>query len=279
MATPGHAQKGQGMKVGIAGTGAIGLSVARALDAGEIPGFTLAAISARRAERAAEVNAMLTTPVPVHDFAGLAEHCDVIIECLPPQLFPEIARPVLLAGKTLVVLSASQLLQQGDLVDLSEAHGGKIIVPSGAMLGLDAIKAAAVGRLTSVSMTTRKPVAGLIGAPYLVKNGIDLSEIIEPVCIMSGSVSEIACEFPANVNVAAAISLAGLGPDLTRLEIWADPKVTRNVHSVRVTSDSSDFTMSIEGRPSDDNPATGRITAQSVIALLRQMTATLRIGT
>ncbi len=267
------------MKVGIAGTGAIGLSVARALDAGDIPGFHLAAISARRSERAAEVNRALATPVSVLDFARLAGHCDVIIECLPPQLFPQIARPVLMVGKTLVVLSASQLLQHGDLIDLAEEHGGKIVVPSGAMLGLDALKAAAVGMITSVSMTTRKPVAGLKGAPYLVSNGIDLSEITEPLCIMSGSVSEIACEFPANVNVAAAISLAGLGPERTTLEIWADPGVTRNVHSVTVTSDSADFTMSIEGRPSDDNPATGRITAQSVIALLRQMNATLRIGT
>ena len=267
------------MKVGIAGTGAIGLRVARALDAGDIPGFHLAAISARRSERAAEVNSALATPVPVRDFAGLAEHCDVIIECLPPQLFPEITRPVLMAGKTLIVLSASQLLLHGDLIDLAEEHGGKIIVPSGAMLGLDALKAAAVGTITSVSMITRKPVAGLEGAPYLVKNGIDLSGITEPVCIMSGSVSQIAREFPANVNVAAAISLAGLGPERTTLEIWADPGVTRNVHSVQVASDSSDFNMSIEGRPSDENPATGRITAQSVIALLRQMTATLRIGT
>jgi aspartate dehydrogenase len=97
--------------------------------------------------------------------------------------------------------------------------------------------------------------------------------------VIAGSVTEVAREFPANVNVAAAISLAGLGPDKTSMEVWADPSLTRNTHSVEVTSDSSDFTMSIQNRPSAENPATGIITAQSVIALLRRFHSTLQVGT
>jgi aspartate dehydrogenase len=81
------------------------------------------------------------------------------------------------------------------------------------------------------------------------------------------------------VNVAAALSLAGLGADRTQMEIWADPTLKRNMHTVHVVSDSSDFTMSIQNRPSDENPSTGKITPQSVIALLRNMSATLKVGT
>jgi aspartate dehydrogenase len=147
------------------------------------------------------------------------------------------------------------------------------------MLGLDAIKGVAVGEITSVVIETRKPVAGLIKAPYVAQMGLDLTSLTEPALILEGSVTEVARAFPANVNVAAAVSLAGIGPDKTRMEVWADPSLERNKHSVRVTSDSSDFTMSIQNRPSAENPATGKITAMSVIALLRQRSAVLQVGT
>jgi aspartate dehydrogenase len=96
---------------------------------------------------------------------------------------------------------------------------------------------------------------------------------------LHGSVRDVAREFPANVNVAAAVSLAGIGPDRTQMEVWADPALQFNLHSVRVRSDSSDFSMSIQNRPSDENPATGRITSQSVAAYLRQLNAVIQIGT
>ncbi|TWI84739.1 aspartate dehydrogenase [Roseibium hamelinense] len=147
------------------------------------------------------------------------------------------------------------------------------------MLGLDAIKAVGVGAINTITIETRKPVAGLLGAPYLQKAGLDLSGLDEAVCILAGSVTEVAREFPANVNVAAALSLAGIGADRTRMEVWADPALQRNLHTVRVTSDSSDFTMQIQNRPSAENPATGKITPQSVIALLKDLSTVLRVGT
>ena len=102
--------------------------------------------------------------------------------------------------------------------------------------------------------------------------------ITEPLKIFDGTAREAAKGFPANLNVAVALSLAGIGPDRTRLEIWADPALTRNVHRVEVDSDSASFTMTIENIPSD-NPKTGRITALSVIAYLRKQGAALRVGT
>lgn len=267
------------MKIGIAGMGAVGLRVAQELDQGGIPGCTLAGFSARSAERAKELNGHLSTAVPHYELAEIAHHCDMVIEALPPNLFNDLAVSVLQAGKTLVVLSASQLLGRQDLIDLAEKTGAKIVIPSGAMLGLDAIKGVAVGTINSVVIETRKPVAGLIKAPYVAQMDVDLTALTGPHLVLEGSVTEVARAFPANVNVAAAVSLAGLGPDKTRMEVWADPSLERNKHSVRVTSDSSDFTMSIQNRPSAENPATGKITAMSVIALLRQKTAVLQVGT
>jgi aspartate dehydrogenase len=116
------------------------------------------------------------------------------------------------------------------------------------------------------------------GAPYIVDNNIDIERITEPLKIFEGTAREAAKGFPANLNVAVALSLAGIGPDRTRLEIWADPTVTRNIHRVEVESDSARFSMSIENIPSE-NPKTGRITALSVIAYLRKQRATLRVGT
>lgn len=267
------------MKVGIAGMGAIGLKVAQALDRGDIPGFSLAGFCARTDVRGAEFNATLSSPVAQYALEDIADHCEFVLESLPPRMFEDLARPVLAASKTLIVLSASQLLGKDDLLQLAKDNGGQIIVPSGAILGIDALKAVAVGDLKSVTIKTSKPVFGLLNAPFVKKSGVDLSKIDAPYCLLSGSVTEIAKEFPANVNVAAAFSLAGLGPDNTKMEVWADPTLDRNLHTVTVHSDSSDFTVSIQNRPSHENPATGKITPQSVIAMLRQMNSTLRIGT
>ena len=100
----------------------------------------------------------------------------------------------------------------------------------------------------------------------------------EPLRVFAGSAREAIKGFPANVNVAVALSLAGIGPDRTQVEIWADPGVTRNTHTIIVTSDASDLTMTIENVPSLENPRTGRITGLSVLAALRRLTAPLVIG-
>jgi aspartate dehydrogenase len=125
---------------------------------------------------------------------------------------------------------------------------------------------------------TRKPLPGLVGAPHLVENKIDIEGITEPLRIFEGTARQAAKGFPANLNVAVALSLAGIGPDKTRVEIWADPTVTRNTHRIEVDSDSARFSMAIENIPSE-NPRTGLITALSVIACLRKQRASLRIGT
>lgn len=265
------------LRVAIAGYGAVGARVAKALDEG-IPGCELTAVSARDKARGSRAVAELRCPVPVVDIAELEPLADLVVECAPAALLPDIAKPFLRAGKNVIVLSAGALLAHDALISLAQQHGGQIIVPTGALLGLDAVAAAAEGEIHAVRMITRKPVRGLVGAPYLVENRIAIEDIREPLRIFKGTPREAAVGFPANLNVAVALSLAGIGPDRTTLEIWADPNLTRNTHTVEVESDSARFTMTIENVPSE-NPKTGKITALSVIACLRKLAAPLRIGT
>ncbi|MYZ49891.1 aspartate dehydrogenase [Rhizobiales bacterium L72] len=253
------------------------MKIVEALDAG-IPGCELAAVSVRSRETAPERFAHLGRPVPVLAISELEPVADVVVECAPAALFRAIAEPVLRAGKMVVALSAGAILSNGDLVELARAAGGRIVVPTGALVGLDAVAAAAEGTIRSVRMVTRKPVRGLAGAPYLLEHGIRVEEITEPLMVFKGTARQAATGFPANLNVAVALSLAGIGPDRTELEIWADPALERNCHTIEVDADSARFSMSIENVPSE-NPKTGRITALSVIACLRKLAAPLRVGT
>uniref|UniRef100_UPI0019168672 aspartate dehydrogenase n=1 Tax=Muricoccus harenae TaxID=2692566 RepID=UPI0019168672 len=262
------------LRVAVAGLGAVGMAMVAALEAG-LPGCVLAAVSARDVEAA---KARLPRPVPVVPVEELEPLADIVVEAAPAALLPAIAEPFLRAGKGVVVLSAGALLRNEHLIDLARTHGGQITVPTGALIGLDAVVAAAEGTIHSVRMVTRKPVRGLVGAPYLVENNIAIEDIREPLRIFKGTPREAAIGFPANLNVAVALSLAGIGPDRTELEIWADPALTRNTHRIEVEADSASFSMSIENIPSE-NPKTGRITALSVIACLRKMGAPLRVGT
>lgn len=266
------------IKVAIAGLGAIGKAVALALHGGKLPGLTLGAVATRDSVKARGWLDGHGINAPVVSLTELPSHADLAVECAPGAILGEIATPMLQAGKKVMVLSAAALLSRPELVDVARRSGGQIIVPSGALLGLDAVTAAAEGQIQSVTMITRKPPNGLVGAPHLERNNISVDGLSAPKLVFKGTAREAALGFPANVNVAAALSLAGIGPDRTTIEIWADPGVTRNCHSIVVVSDAANFTVSIENVPSE-NPKTGRITAQSVLAALRKLNAPLRIGT
>jgi aspartate dehydrogenase len=265
-------------RVAIAGFGAIGKVVAQHLDRG-IDGLALAAVSARDTMRTERAMAGFGHAVPVLPLARLAEVADIVVECAPAALLRDIAEPALAVGRTVVVLSCGALLDNFDLVDLARRQGGRILVPTGALLGLDAVQAAAQGKISRIHMITRKPPNGLDGAPYLVEHGISVAGLDRALCVFNGSAREAARGFPANVNVAAALALAGIGPDKTTIEIWADPAVDRNIHRIEVEADAARLTLQIENVPSEDNPKTGRLTSLSVIALLKKLSSPLAIGT
>ncbi len=260
-------------RVAIAGLGAIGKAVAGGLDAG-LPGMRLVAVAQRDATSAAAAAWLhsLRRPVAVTALPQLATVADIVIECAPSELLLQIAEPVLRAGKKLVVMSVGALLAQPQLFDLAATHGGQILVPSGALGGLDAVAAMAEGRIYSARLVTRKPAVSLRGAHYLLERNIDVDNLLAPLRVFCGTAREAVVGFPANLNVAAALALAGIGADLTTVELWADPRASCNTHTITVESDAGKMTLSIEGIPSA-NPKSSRLAAQSVLALLRKMRA------
>ena len=264
------------MTVAIAGLGAIGLPLARALDAG-VDGLSLEAVAARDQAKARANLASFRRPPRVVELTDLA-NSDIVVEAVPASLFERVALPAIDAGRILVVLSAGALLPRMHLMRRALASGARIVVPTGALLGLDAVRAAAEGPIQSVTIETRKPPDGLVGAPYLEKNGIKVSGLTKPLLVFEGNALEATTGFPANVNVAAALALAGVGPARTRVRIWADPGIDRNIHTIEVEADAARFTMRIENVPTDDNPRTGKLVALSVLACLRGLVSPLKIG-
>jgi aspartate dehydrogenase len=267
------------LRVGIVGCGAIGSVIARALDAGQVPGAVPAVLCDVRADRAQALSAALTSRPPVADVTRLIEESDIVVEAAGAAAVAEVAKPALEAGRTVLVMSVGALLGQPELVALAERSGGRLLVPSGAIAGLDAVKAAAIGGIESVTLTTRKPPRGLAGAPYLVEHGIDMDGISEPTIVFEGPATEAVRGFPANVNVAAALSLAGVGPERTTVRIVADPAATANSHEVEVRGAFGRLTTRTENRPSPDNPKTSYLAALAAVAALRGAMARVRIGT
>jgi aspartate dehydrogenase len=262
-----------GERLAIAGLGTIGAEVARRLHGGAVPGVELVAVAGRDRDATEDRLRRLAPGVPFAPVDSLEPLADVVVECAHPAALPAIAEPFLRAGKEVIVLSAGALLDHWHLVELAAASGGRITVPTGALVGLDAVGAAAENGIHSVRLTTRKPFAALAGAP-----GLELAAPTEAVKVFSGSARAAVKAFPTNMNIAVALALAGIGPDRTEVELWADPTLTRNTHTVVVRSDITDLTMTIENSPSE-NPRTGRIAALSVISLLRKRHCSLSVGT
>ncbi|MBV9747626.1 MAG: aspartate dehydrogenase, partial [Acetobacteraceae bacterium] len=262
--------------VAIGGLGAIGLTLARALDAG-VQGLRLVAVAARDHAKAEANLRRFRAPPRIVPLEVLSE-ADIVVEAAPAAIFQHIAGPAIEAGRILVPASVGALLPRMHLARRAQETGARIIVPTGALLGLDAVRAAAEGPVQSVTIETRKPPRGLEGAPYLVEHGIDLGGLTAPKRVFAGSAFDAAAGFPANVNVAAALALAGIGPVRTRVEIWADPAISRNIHTIRVEADAARFTMTIENVPSPENPKTGQMTALSLLACLRGLTSALKVG-
>src|SRR5579864_9182983 len=265
-------------QVWLVGFGAIGQAVAAGFAKGA-PGAELVAITSRDLDKArGTAQALLRQAPPVVPLEETLRRADLIVEAVPAAAFGDVATAVLTAGKVLMLASVGALIADEDRYrDLAQRHGGVLHVVSGAIGGLDAISAAAIGSVESVTMTTRKPPRGLVGAPYLEANGIDLSGLIEPRVVFEGSARDACRGFPANVNVSAAVSLAGIGPDRTRVRIIADPSLDRNMHDVDVAGDFGRFTVHIENRPSA-NPRTGVLTAMSILATIKRLASPLRAG-
>ncbi len=265
------------MNLGVIGLGIIGRAVVKAADEGQVP-FTISGVATRTPANAADFLDSLTKRPPMMEIPEVTEVSDIILEASGGPTVEAICREALPRGKDVVINSVGARLERDDLVALAEENKARIYVPSGAIIGLDGLKGAAEGKVESVTMTTRKPPASLKGAPFIEENGIDIDNISEPTVIFEGTPIEACKGFPANVNVAAAVSLAGIGPHRTRMCIICDPTIDRNVHEVEVVCEFGRSFIRIENVPSE-NHRTGILTYLSNIHFLRQRTATLVVGT
>jgi aspartate dehydrogenase len=266
------------MRVGIVGLGTVGRALCQAIDRGEVP-VQLVAVATRHHERARLFLRELCHPPPLLSLDELVACSELVIEAATQEALDTIAPCALRQGKDLLVLSVGGLLEHPDWVDLARQTGSHIYVPSGAIVGLDGVKGATVGHITTVTMTTRKPPKALDGAPFVVEHRIDLDRFMEPTLIFEGSAREACRGFPANVNIAAALSLAGIGPDRTRLRILVDPEGTHNVHDIEVVGEFGRFSLHLENEPSETNPRTGKLTYLSTLAMLRALANPLKVGT
>jgi aspartate dehydrogenase len=267
------------MRVGLAGFGTVGRDLARRLDGGAIPAARLTAISARDLEKAGAASRDLAVPPKVVPVAELPEHADTIVECATGEALSEIATAALGAGKTLIAVSVGAIAAQPEILDLAEAHGGRLLIATGALPGLDSIRAAAEGEIRFVKLTSRVRPDSLVHEAYILDKGFDLTRPLEaPVKVFEGTAGEAAAAFPRHFNVAVTLSLAGIGFDKTQVEVWADAEIQGAVHRIQV--DAADISLDLESRnrPSETNPRTSRAVAPSIMATLRSLVAPVRIG-
>jgi aspartate dehydrogenase len=258
------------LSIGIAGLGNIGADVARWLAGGAQPGLRLAAGAGRDpAAVAALLAAIGASDARATPLDALIDHCDVLVDCLAPDASAELLARVAGSGKTIVPVSVCVLLLHPELVERAREAGTRLLVPSGAVAGLDALRAASLGRIDAVRVRTRKPPAGLAG---------DAAAPAQPQRLFAGNAIEACRAWPRNVNIAAALSLAGIGGERTEVEIWSDPVLVRNVHEIEIDADSTRLRLRLENLPSATNPRSSALAARSVCVLLRGLVEPMRVG-
>jgi len=271
--------------VGLVGCGAIGTVLAHAIDEGRAGDARLVYVYDLKTEKSGKLAGELhEKPRVAKAFRELieCEDVDLIIEAASQEAVRQYALRALKAGKDLMVMSEGALVDSrltNEIMSFTRSAKRRVYLPSGAIAGLDGLKAAAMGRIDEVALKTRKPPEGLRGAPYIKENKIDLDTIGEPTVIYEGPAEEACRLFPENVNVAAALSLAGVGPEKTRVQVVVDPTIQRNIHEVTVQGEFGALTVRTENVPSHLNPKTSALAVLSAIATLKKITGHLQIGT
>ncbi|MEK6985626.1 MAG: aspartate dehydrogenase [Candidatus Thermoplasmatota archaeon] len=254
------------MRIGIVGCGAIGSEIARA--ASVMEGITAIQLFDIDPDATAHLKGTARANV-ARSTAALVEGSDLVIEAANKGVVQTVVRDALAAGKKVMLMTIGALADDAlreELVGLAKKTGGKIYLPSGAVMGVDGVKAAAESELKSVTLVTTKPPAGLD------------KKTDRWTLLFSGPAREAVQKFPKNVNVAATLSLAGLGFDQTHVQVAIDPLATRNSHKVIIEGSFGRARIEVENLPSPNNPATSHLASLSAIALLRRIVSPIEIG-
>ncbi len=268
------------IKIGLVGCGTIGTQLARAIERQFTTQALIVAVCDTCDQAIQALQKNLSSPIPALPLKQLIAQSELIIEAASGKVSFEVARLALEAGKGVMLMSIGGILDKAEeLFLLAEKNQARLYLPSGAIAGLDAVKAAACAGIKSITLTTRKPPQGLIGAPYLSEHNIDLSKISGETVIFEGKASEAVKGFPKNVNVCAVLSLAGVGKEKTMVRIVTSPEYTANTHEITVEGDFGKLKTTTENVPSPTNPKTSYLAALSAIAMLKDIVNVVRIGT
>jgi aspartate dehydrogenase len=271
------------MRVAIIGGGTIARLILERVAAGELGEARVVAIAGRSAaSRGKPLAEAFGALFVVGLDALLAQQPDVVIEAASHEAVREFGPVLLAGGVTLIVLSVGALADDAlreKLERTAAEHGALLYVPSGGIGGLDALKAACIAGVDEVTITVSKPAAAWKDIPYVQRLGVDLDRLAGPATLYEGPAREGVPHFPANVNIAAALSLAGIGFDRTRLKVVTDPQLTRNTHTIEVRGKTGNIQLRFENVPAPDNPKTAWLACYSALAALKSLQSTTRYGT
>ncbi len=266
-------------RIALAGFGAVGQELARVFRDEGIDGAQLTAVTSRDLDKARAAVKEGNFDLPVVPLSDLPDHADIVVECATAAAFPDIARCVIGGGRILIAVSVAGVLDVPDIEDLARINGGQLHICSGALPGLDIVRAVRERGIKQIKLTSRIRTGSLAKEPYVVEQGIDVSPADgTPVTVFSGTAHDAAKAFPRHFNVAIALSLGGVGFERTMVEIIADANIPGPVHHIDVEAVDSDLTLESRNRASS-NPRTAAIVAPSLIAAIRGYCAPIRVGT
>ena len=270
------------LRIGIVGCGAIGSSLAKFIKKDLRGRAVLSGLYDIDVAKSAALARLLSLDkrLAAGSLKQLALKSQLVIECASGQACRGIAETVLRSGRDIMIMSAGGV--SGCLPVLSrlaKKHNARVYIPSGAISGVDALKAAALGKIKKVTLTTYKNPLSFSGVKFIKERGIDLSGIKKDKVLFCGPAAHAVKYFPQNINVAAVLSMAGIGPYKTLVKIVASPAVKKNIHEVRVESVAADITARTENILHPDNPKTSYLAVLSAEAVLKQILEPVRIGT
>jgi aspartate dehydrogenase len=268
------------LKIGILGVGAIGHTIAGALDQKQIDA-ELVALSDQDRVQAETFSSELSNRPPAVSIDEMMQVCDLVVEAASQAALLDFVPKALVRGRDMLIMSVGGLLGHEEWFRQARETGCRIHIPSGAIAGLDGIKSASIGHIESVLLISRKPVAALQGSRYVVERNLPLDSFKEDTVIFEGFAEEAARAFPGTSNVAASLRLAvdSVAPVPVRVQIVAVPRGKENAHEIHVKGEFGRFSVKIENVPSRRNPRTSQLAAFSAIATLKNLTRSLHVGT
>lgn len=269
------------LKIAIIGCGAIGSSLAKGIRGKFSESAKLMALFDIDMDKSQGLSRLISgrTSLAVASLEQAVLKSDLVIEAASAKVSCDIALRAVEKGRDVMVMSVGGLVGKGkQLGSLAQKKGCRVFIPSGAISGIDAVKASACGKIKSVTLTTRKNPAAFKGVRFVEKKRINLSSLRKDTVLFNGTARQAVVYFPQNINVAAVLSLAGVGVDKTRVRIIASPGLQKNVHEIEVVSDAGRVVTRTENVLHPDNPKTSFLAVLSAIATLKQILEPVRIG-